>query len=76
MGHIAEYKAALTPKRILELACRPDGFNVHRYRHRDENVARRAMRLVKEGKLQKTRRDSEYVYYKITEAGRQCLAQL
>ncbi len=75
MGHIADYKASMTPERILQLAARPDGFNVHRYRHRDENIARRAIRLVKEGKLQKVGRDSEYVYYKITEAGRQCLVQ-
>lgn len=64
MSRIQEYKASLTPERILMLAARPDGFSVHRYRHRDESTARKAMRLVKEGKLKKVGRDSEYVYYK------------
>lgn len=62
-NHVREYIDSMTPERILQLARRPQGISVHRYRYREEKVARRVEGLVKEGKLRKRSQDREETVY-------------
>lgn len=73
-GHIAKYVASMTPERILQLAQRPDGFRVHRFRHRDANIAARCKRLMNEGKLKRAYRTREETVWMITDIGRAAIS--
>lgn len=62
-SRIQSYIDSMTPERILQLASRPQGFSVSRYRWRDEPIANRCAKLLKDGKLRRKCRDQDTVTY-------------
>ena len=60
---IRQYIDSMTPERILKLAARPQGIRVHRYRYREEKIARRVKALVDAGKLRLVSKDREECTY-------------
>lgn len=68
-----DYIASMTPERLLMLASRPEGLRVSRYRRREEKVADRVFRLVKDGKLRLVHRGRDECQYAITDIGRAAL---
>lgn len=60
---VRQYIDSLTPERILELAARPKGFRLSRYRWRDEKIAKRCRNLIEAGRLRVKFHDSQDVVY-------------
>lgn len=63
---VRNYIDSMTPERLVQLAKRPQGLSVHRYRYREEKIAKRVAALVKEGKLRKRSQDREECVYEAT----------
>ena len=60
---IQAYINNMTPERLIQLARRPQGLRVHRYRYREKKIAMRVAALVKDGKLRKRSQDREECVY-------------
>lgn len=66
---MSRYHDELTPERIRALASRKQGFNVSRYRWRDEKIAARCRRMVERGELRVKSRDADSTTYTAVKGG-------
>lgn len=71
---MSAYVRSLTFRRILELATRPEGLWIHRFRETDERPRNRVFRLLRDKKLYRADRQDEWDLYRITKKGREALA--